>query len=948
MTPIPAHYISGTHWDREWYRPFQEFRFLLVSLVDELLETMETNPDFRFFQLDGQTCILDDYLEIRPENRTRLEALIRDGRLLIGPWFTMPDLFCVGQEALIRNLLLGATICREWNTEPMPVGFVCDMFGHPSQLPQILAGFGYRDCVLGRGTNESTTPPFFTWEAPDGSQVLVFKLQDANGYGAFALPRATVEKRKLFIMQTMKEFVRELNGAAGDPAREREVRQRHFRKEISAYVRHEISRGGPVLCLMDSMDHIPPASEVGGYLAMLHEACPEIRAEHSSLPRFFAEARTLLKDPPVRRGELREPSRQRSEYLWLIPNCPSARVGLKLANDACQNLLERWADPLTAIANLEGASIPRRHLRVAWKYLLLNHAHDSICGCSIDQVHRDMMYRFDQCRVLAEQLRAQAIGHLTASSTELARHPGEFTLTLVNPLPEARNEVEVFAVDLPPDYPAEFRESFFSHPLKAFTLETADGEPVPYQRLEQIPLTNERSRHAQYCFQSDGPFTRVRVAARVPLPGLGFTSLRVVPSPTPVRSHGSLRTGPLSAANEFLEIRPGPGGTLALRDKRSGEEYRDLFQLEDRSETGDGWFHVHSPNDTLILSGLSEAQAEVVHDGPSLVGFRARVQLRLPSRYDGHRQTPLEHRTPLEVQIDYILRAGAPAVDVDVRVGNTCRDHRLRLLLPTDCPEASTYLAHQAFDFVERPVPIDPQTADWQESEIAEKPFLDIQAVQAGQRGLALLSAGGVHEGGVADDRRRTMHFTLLRAFRQTIATGGEEGGQELGVRRFRFRLLPFSGRFPRSEALAQLARLQTGIFTRQTGPRPSGFPPMEGNQPATRGFLEALTGTLPVSAIKAPESGPGLVVRLWNPHPHEARETLRFHRPVTAVSPLDLAERPAASCRAEIRNRHEVTITAAPHAIVTVRVELDTSRRDFPSRPTSNHLDTFFNSRLD
>ena len=127
-----AHYISGTHWDREWYRPFQEYRVLLVRLVDGLLDLMEAERDFRYFQLDGQTCVLQDYLEIRPENRGRLEKLIRSGRILIGPWFTMPDLFCVGDEALVRNLLLGRRISREWGVDPMPVGFICDMFGHPS------------------------------------------------------------------------------------------------------------------------------------------------------------------------------------------------------------------------------------------------------------------------------------------------------------------------------------------------------------------------------------------------------------------------------------------------------------------------------------------------------------------------------------------------------------------------------------------------------------------------------------------------------------------------------------------------------------------------------------------------------------------------------------------------------------------------------------------------
>lgn len=169
-TTFTAHYLSGTHWDREWYRPLQEFRLLLVELIDELLDLMEGSADFKYFHLDGQTCVLQDYVEICPENRGRLARLIRQGRILIGPWFTMPDLFCVGDETLVRNLLLGRTISREWGVEPMPVGFTCDMFGHPSQMPQIFAGFGYRYCVVGRGTNEHTTPMFFQWQAPDGSR----------------------------------------------------------------------------------------------------------------------------------------------------------------------------------------------------------------------------------------------------------------------------------------------------------------------------------------------------------------------------------------------------------------------------------------------------------------------------------------------------------------------------------------------------------------------------------------------------------------------------------------------------------------------------------------------------------------------------------------------------------------------------------------------------------
>ena len=923
MNKIAAHYISGTHWDREWYRPFQEFRFLLVKLIDGLLDLMEASDDFRYFQLDGQTCMLEDYLEVRPENRERLARLIRDGRILIGPWFTMPDLFCVGDEAIVRNLLLGRRISREWGVDPMPVGFVCDMFGHPSQMAQIFAGFRYGDCVLGRGTNESTTPPFFLWEAPDGSRVFTFKLQDAEGYGAFATPRTVMEQERLIEGTPLKGFCADMEIAGDDPVEKRRVREKHFRIELAKYMNHEIARSGDghVLCLMDSMDHIQPAADVAAYLRLVRETCPGVEPKHSTLPEFFREARAAVKNAPVRFGELREPSRNRSSYLWLIPNCPSARVRMKAANDECQTLLEKWADPFVAMANQLGAGIPVRFLAIAWKYLLTNHAHDSICGCSIDQVHRDMLYRFDQSRILGEQLRNQAVGFLTSSCTDLARSRDEFTLTVVNPLPFSRDEVVIFDVDLPVDYPTEFRESFFSPALKSFTLEDGEGKPIPYQRLSYEPLTNERSRFAKFCFQSDGRFSRYRIAARLALPGLGFQSLRVLPSGAPVRTSGSLRTGPGAAANEFLAIEIAANGTLTLKDKTTGEVYQDLFTLEDRSEIADGWFHAHGLNDEQILSAACSAQASVVHDGPEVVALRSVVTLQVPARYDDSSQRPAPERVPLVISSIFTLRREARTVDVEVRVDTQAEDHRLRVLLPTDCSGATSYLAHQVFDFVDRAIAIDPGTSSWQEMEQVEKPFLGIQSIGEGSRGLALLSAAGPHEGGVADDLRRTMLVTLLRSFRSTVSTGGERDGLETGVTTFRFRLLPFGGELPRSAALAELAKLQSGLLTRQTGRRPSGYPEMQGNAPATQGFMDCLSGNLVVSAIKAPEGGDGLIVRLWNPTGKTTQEEIVFSREIIKATPVYLDEEPLDAPGVLAYEFNKLTVQAAPKKIVTLKV---------------------------
>ncbi|MDZ7304105.1 MAG: hypothetical protein ONB44_18420, partial [candidate division KSB1 bacterium] len=98
------HVVSHTHWDREWYSPFQQYRQRLVRLTDRLLDLLERNPDYRYFVFDGQTIILEDYWEIRPENRERFKALVQSGRIEIGPWYVLPDEFLVSAESLIRNL----------------------------------------------------------------------------------------------------------------------------------------------------------------------------------------------------------------------------------------------------------------------------------------------------------------------------------------------------------------------------------------------------------------------------------------------------------------------------------------------------------------------------------------------------------------------------------------------------------------------------------------------------------------------------------------------------------------------------------------------------------------------------------------------------------------------------------------------------------------------------
>lgn len=164
-----VHLVPHTHWDREWYLPFQVFRARLVDLIDRVLETMEADPRF-VFTLDGQLATVDDYLEIRPQAEPRLRRLIAEGRLAVGPWQILVDEFLVSGESIVRNLETGWRRAEELGGA-MAVGYLPDMFGHVAQMPQLLRRAGLTDAVVWRGVPAAVDRHRFLWEAPDGSTV---------------------------------------------------------------------------------------------------------------------------------------------------------------------------------------------------------------------------------------------------------------------------------------------------------------------------------------------------------------------------------------------------------------------------------------------------------------------------------------------------------------------------------------------------------------------------------------------------------------------------------------------------------------------------------------------------------------------------------------------------------------------------------------------------------
>ncbi|MBA2373846.1 MAG: alpha-mannosidase, partial [Chloroflexi bacterium] len=372
--PTVIHLVPHTHWDREWYEPFQTFRMRLVRLVDELLERMVADERLRF-TLDGQAATVDDYLEIRPEAEPTIRALIAEGRLAIGPWQILMDEFLVSGETIVRNLQLGWHRAEELG-RAMPIGYLPDMYGHIAQMPQILRRAGIGRAVVWRGVPAVIDRNRFAWSAPDGSSVETEYLVGGYGNGAY-----------LF-----------------DVPERAAARLRSYRDASVGFY------GSDHVLAMYGTDHAVPSPRLTQLVDDVNASQDDVVVRLETLADYAdlsAAPDGSEGGPPLAwTGELRSGARAN-----MLMNVTSARIDLKAACTRVERLLERYAEPLTS---LHGDVWPARLLELAWRRVVDNSAHDSICGCSQDAVASQVLTRFAEAEQIGRGVLAAAIRPLAA------------------------------------------------------------------------------------------------------------------------------------------------------------------------------------------------------------------------------------------------------------------------------------------------------------------------------------------------------------------------------------------------------------------------------------------------------------------------------------------------------------------------------------------------------
>ncbi len=654
--------VPHTHWDREWYEPYQQLRHRLIPMLDELLDDLEADPGFSNFLLDGQMAVVDDYLEVRPEAAPRLRALAESGRLAMGPWYILMDEFCVSGETMVRNLQLGLRRAADFGGA-MAVGYLPDMFGHVAQMPQILRLAGLEHAVVWRGVPRTINRSAFWWGAPDGSAVRAEYLPVGYSIGQH-LP-ATVA------------------------ALARRIRAEEA--ELAPY----LQSGDDAILLMNGTDHQRAQGHVPALVVETDAALDDFDLALTSLAEYLSQAPTEAL--PSWTGEMRSGARSN-----LLAGVLSNRTDVKIAAARAERALERVAEPLAALW-LPAAEWPERTLDAAWLDMVRNSAHDSICACSSDEVGAAVLFRFSEAATRAANVTRDA----------LRRAAADLAVTgpvVINPSPRTRGgvvEIVVGGALDPPGTQLVAAEDEATTERRGTGADLArllgtlrkegwlgDGwgsEMDLGVTAEGLDLRIVDDRSAPAAGDLDSVMAEAWVQAgchrddplRVTVERRASRRVAVVLDGVPGYGWRAWQPGPVAVApvdadattldNGLAHVEVDPAtGTFAL-DGLSG-----LGRLVDDGDDGDTYTYAPPATD-LVVDHPDEVAVELVEAGP------VRGRLRVTRRYswptgvvDGQRVGARS----AEVVTDLELRAGERLVRAETRFDNPVRDHRLRAVFP--------------------------------------------------------------------------------------------------------------------------------------------------------------------------------------------------------------------------------------------------------------------------
>lgn len=790
------HIIPHSHWDREWYMGFERHRVRLVELFDALIKIMEEHPEYTYYHMDGQFVVIEDYLEIKPHMRDRLMALIRADRIQIGPWYVLQDEYLTSGEANVRNMLYGIKLCREIGADPVMCGYFPDAFGNISQAPQILRGFGIDNAVFGRGLNDlgsdnavvkqnGITGSELLWQSPDGSEVI--GVMFANWYhNAMELP---VEPDAL--RQRIKNIVASTSRFAATDH----------------------------LLGMNGCDHQPVQTNLHEAIKLANEVQDEVEVKQSNFKDYIEEIRKYKDNFKAVTGEI---AGQFTAGHYLLINTASSHIDIKQKNHETQLMLERIAEPLNSISYLAGDEYRAEFLLYAWRILMQNHPHDSICTCSCDDVYDEMLTRFAKSFAAADEMKLAALDFLTSKIDTSAGADRNLVVFSLEPTPAS--VVVKTVVDFPEN-----------SGITEIHIKDASGNVVPASckfvgRTFTYTLPKDRFRQPKYVDRFEVEFV-AKLSG-----GLGYEVYTVNPSAAALET--GLNVHAIGAENEFFKLTFNKNGTFELEDKETGRIYSGCNLIEDTRDVGDLYNYRQAKGDVAVTNVDNPAEISIDSQSAHSVTFKVKINIDINA----------------DVTSYIKVTAGVAYPEIKTVVDNRFGNHRLRALFPADIM-TDKVLAEGQFDLVERNIT---PWEGWTNPSNTQR-CMAFFAVE-GERDCLAIANRGLWEYEVLRDGRNTMAVTLLRCTGEIGDWGvfPTPKGQCIGRYELEYAPVMYNAKNKaRGYSLAYAFSTQPALAV-QTGRH-------EGTLPASRRYVAYDNEHVRMSALKKAEYSDSLIFRCFN-----------------------------------------------------------------------------------
>lgn len=935
------HVISGTHWDREWRHTAEQSKLRLCDLMDNIIDLLENNLEYKCFCVDGGMIVIEDYLTVRPEKRERIKKLVETGKMQVVNWYTLPETNTVAPEALIRNLLAGHSMAREFGGG-MKSGYTATSYGQHSQMPQLYRGFGIETAIFYRGTNKHTLAPLFKWEGIDGSQLYTLKTFDevtrTNWFfyvhGPVVLGKGIKDLSYTYNRENSPVHMCDMGSyEKAFVLLHEEFDYNHdekaLRKALDSITDQALPYAvGNNLLALNMEDNDEPYKYLPELIKDMNGISPEVDIIQSSLDEYMDKIIHEMKNTglPVHHGELRYTSVEYNNFNALLGATHSSRIKLKILNEKVETNLICLAEPFASIASLYGKEYPGTNLSSAWKALLKNHAHDSICGAAVDLAHEDMLYNFSVANTVTEEVTNRSIISLygkidTASGFKSTDH----VITLFNSLPYARKGIVPLVIDLPKKSgvrKADIGVDGAASGEEFYDILDKDGNKLEYTELscEDIKIGVERELDTK-AIKFPAKRRRILIDTEVPQMGYAAYALRLrgpryvtQPVTGPDRKLIARDNGVLE--NENIKVQINHNGTFSLLYKKTGRLMENLHYFSDSGETGSAHISVKPQRNPVITSHGCFAAITMVESNLLRGIYKVELNIRVPSASTPDGRDRLRQMTDIPITYWITLEKGAGFLKIRTRLRNEARDHKLCVNFPSGI-KTGTAISESAWAVERRSIRWT-DNGDNFEQFFPFQPMQNFVDVNNGYEGLAVLNRG-LREYEVQDDEQRTIAITLLRTHRAYMTANPDMIPEELdkytgqhsfGDLEYNYALYPHTGDWDEGRVMQAAYEFKVDIKAIQ------GLP-MKGMLPVKGSFFELEPSEkVMLSAVKQSEAGDGIVIRLWNTTADKLNVLAHTIMPVKSVKLLRLDETPISDIALEDGS---MQFDMEPHKIVTL-----------------------------